>query len=348
MNGRGILGFKVGARLKKSAWGRVRPTTFPPDDRSRTDDGLVCQIEELLHFRDSGYLSGWAFHPEHHLCDLAYQLPGEGPTVIANWRLPTPELIHAYGPQAAQCGFTVRIDVTDPARLRDVSLNFSSTSGGYFVVRDLPVNALARDPYHRLQAEYFQSLRELQHPRVLEIGSRNRTGQVRRDLIGPRTSYVGLDVVDGENVDVVGDAHNLSRLFEPRGFDSVFSVSTFEHLAMPWKAAIEANRVMKVGATLMVATHQTWPLHEQPWDFWRFSDSAWSALFNRFTGFEVVHTAMGEPASVVSHVLHSPTLYLPDRPARLASAVVCRKTGEPRVDWEVPLPEILDTRYKDD
>jgi hypothetical protein len=34
------------------------------------------------------------------------------------------------------------------------------------------------------------------------------------------------------------------------------------------KVALEMNRIMKTGGLVMLATHQTWPLHEVPWDFW--------------------------------------------------------------------------------
>lgn len=163
--------------------------------------------------------------------------------------------------------------------------------------------------------------------------------------MGAGNSYVGLDVLSGENVDVVGDAHDMAGLFDPESFDSVFSMSTFEHLAMPWKAALEINRVLAQGGTVMVATHQTWPLHEQPWDFWRFSDNTWAALFNEYTGFRIERVAMGEPASIVPHQMQPHTIMHPVHPAMMASAVICRKTGPPKVGWEVPLSEIIDSAY---
>ena len=72
-------------------------------------------------------------------------------------------------------------------------------------------------------------------------------------------TYTGIDIVAGENVDVVGDAHQLSEYFDEDCFDAVFSISTFEHLAMPWKAAIEINRVMKTGGVLMGTTIKPLP-----------------------------------------------------------------------------------------
>ncbi len=39
--------------------------------------------------------------------------------------------------------------------------------------------------------------------------------------------------MDGENVDLVIDAHRLSEYFDKESFDLVISFAVFEHLAMP-------------------------------------------------------------------------------------------------------------------
>ena len=59
--------------------------------------------------------------------------------------------------------------------------------------------------------------------------------------------YIVLDVLPGENVDVVCDAHELSTVFAPESFDYVVSHSAFEYLLMPWKVAIDMNHALKCG-----------------------------------------------------------------------------------------------------
>ena len=61
---------------------------------------------------------------------------------------------------------------------------------------------------------------------------------------------------------------------------------------MPWKVAIELNRVMKTGGLVLIHTHQTIGMHDLPWDFWRYSDTSWHGLFNEYTGFEIVETSL--------------------------------------------------------
>jgi hypothetical protein len=120
--------------------------------------------------------------------------------------------------------------------------------------------------------------------------------------------------------------------------------SVLEHLAMPWKFVLELNRVMKVGAPGIFTTHQCWPLHESPWDFWRVSSDAWPALLNGQTGFRIVDTAMGEPAMVVANVLHAVTDF-DDQLAYLGSSVMFEKVADTTLAWPVELEDFLQTSY---
>ncbi len=227
-------------------------------------------------------------------------------------------------------------------------VGFLTRSGALAVISDLAGHAMFHDPYHRLNRRFFDSLRDRAGISVLEIGSRNRSGHVRTGLVGAGASYVGLDIMEGDNVDVVGDAHDLARHFPAASFDAVFSISTFEHLLMPWRVALEINRVLKPGGVVFVATHQSFALHEQPADFWRFSDTAWQALFNRATGFEIDEAALGEPVHLVASMLHPVTAWLDRAPAFLGSAVLAHKIGPTSLAWDVRPDDVATLGYRDD
>ncbi len=135
-------------------------------------------------------------------------------------------------------------------------------------------------------------------PAMLDIGGRARS-RVQRSELFPDCDVTVLDIVADPGVDVVGDAHELSRLFAPDSFDFAMSISVFEHLLMPWKVAVELNRVMRPGGFVLVHTHQTIGMHDMPWDFLRYSDAAWAGIFNRYTGFEVIKTDMSRFLHIV-------------------------------------------------
>jgi hypothetical protein len=179
---------------------------------------------------------------------------------------------------------------------------------------------------------------------VLEIGSRARSGITRRERFQPPLEYIGFDISPGPNVDIVGDAHHLSRLVTTK-FDAAFSISTFEHLLMPWKVVLELNKVLDEGALVFTHIHQTWPLHDAPWDFWRLSQYAWHGLYNRHTGFEIIKAMHAEPAFVSPALVFPHFRGLDQAPWYLGSNCLARKIGSPEVAWEAEMDGIFDLAY---
>ncbi|MEA2758749.1 MAG: hypothetical protein QOH65_1362 [Methylobacteriaceae bacterium] len=94
----------------------------------------------------------------------------------------------------------------------------------------------------------------------------------------PRENYTMADVEEGKDVDVVADLHRLPADWTNR-FAAVVAISVFEHLERPWIAAREVARVLAPGGFCYIATHQTFPLHGYPSDFFRFSKEALRLIF---------------------------------------------------------------------
>lgn len=139
-------------------------------------------------------------------------------------------------------------------------------------------------------ADTFQRLiAEMESPDVLELGTRrwesNRPTH-HQAWVPNAASYVKADFMDGQDVDVVADAHDLEP-FADHSFDAVVAVSVWEHLERPWIAAQQVARVLRPGGVAMIATHQTFPIHGYPSDYFRFSDRALDLLFTD-AGLEVV------------------------------------------------------------
>lgn len=185
--------------------------------------------------------------------------------------------------------------------------------------------------------------------RVLEVGSRNVTGANRRSKFS-EAEYVGFDFYEGENVDVVGDVHKLSSYFAEAGsFDLVFSSAVFEHLHMPWVAATEIQKVLKVGGYVFIETHFSYSSHERPWHFFQFSDMGLRALFNDSLGFDLVDSGMSNP--ICGYFAHDSSLYLRYQPVielYCHSEILCRKRNEVRAfEWtSVDIDGVVEgTRY---
>jgi SAM-dependent methyltransferase len=157
---------------------------------------------------------------------------------------------------------------------------------------------------------------------------------------------IGLDVNAGPNVDVVGDAHELSKVLTEK-FDVVYSISVFEHLVMPWKAVLEINKILNDGGLLYISTHPCWPAHALPWDFYRFQKDSFRGLLNAATGFEILYLEEGLPAHIFPQVRDASTVGLEREPANLGVVVIARKIGPPRagLSWDVSVEEFLQTSY---
>ena len=126
------------------------------------------------------------------------------------------------------------------------------------------------------------------HQKVLEIGSWIAPGQeaiVCRRTIAPLVGeYVGLDMQDGNGVDVVADAKDIP--FPDNHFDVIISTDCYEHVDWPREVTHEAFRVLKPGGVFYLTTVFSFPIHGYPDDFWRFTPNCIRLLLED-AGFEV-------------------------------------------------------------
>lgn len=192
--------------------------------------------------------------------------------------------------------------------------------------------------------------------RILEIGSRDVTGpdlgvgwvNLRKRF--SKATYVGFDFYPGANVDVIGDAHQLSRYFEGQGkFDLIYSSAVFEHLHMPWVAAQEIEKILNVGGYVFIETHFSFSSHERPWHFFQFSDMGLRALFNHSLGFDLIDSGMSNPISgYFSGHADKHLRYLPVTELYCHSEILCRKReNSSNFEWStLGIDEVVEgTRY---
>lgn len=199
--------------------------------------------------------------------------------------------------------------------------------------------------------EYLRRLIKLsQFPTVLEIGSREVTKDSLVQILDFEKGtyrYIGFDILPGPNVDVVGDAHELSRYVPNDSIDLIISKSVFEHIAMPWKVILEMNKVLKKGGLVFINTFFMFPMHELPWDFWRYTTESWKTLFNNLTGFQIIRTEHNTPVKLL---LVEPNQYFKedDLVGFINSNVLACKISDydqNRLMWDVSANDILNTIY---
>jgi hypothetical protein len=153
---------------------------------------------------------------------------------------------------------------------------------------------------------FVQRCRAMEHPRVLELGTKRSLASrsTRHEHWVPNAGeYLGTDIEGGEDVDIVADMHRLTQVTGEEQFDVIISCSTFEHFKYPHLAAHEVMKALRIGGVVFIQTHQSFPLHAYPYDYFRFSREALTGLFGTQMGFRVVATDYEYPARVSSQRL---------------------------------------------
>lgn len=307
---------------------------------------LKYSIDVLAVFSDRLWLRGWLFDekPIQSLCLCAPGLEAGQWSLVSWGNTASPDVAAVHG----EIGKTVRFDeaVTISPREFDITqavIMVRYLDGEQATIANLGLSS--GQGASELAVQFRELITGRRLGELLEVGSRARSGITRRNFAPEGWSYLGVDIIDGPNVDVVGDAHDLASIFPARKFDAVMAFSVLEHLLMPWKFIIELNRILNDGAVGLFTTHQCWPLHDQPQDFWRFSDQAWHGLLNQATGFEILAARMGEPAYVVAQRCHSVTNFGVGQVGFLASSVLFRKVSGTSLAWPVSVRTVLSTNY---
>lgn len=111
---------------------------------------------------------------------------------------------------------------------------------------------------------------------VLEIGSQAFNGSLRTRAL-PGTHYVGIDMEEGDGVDLVVEPATPFPV-EDGSFDFVFATSVFEHDPSFWVTFLEMCRATKDGGFIYINVPSNGVVHGYPEDNWRFYPGAGKAL----------------------------------------------------------------------
>ena len=163
-------------------------------------------------------------------------------------------------------------------------------------MRDQNVSRFSNDKQisksHFYYLVYIPLLRELKSAidnyakgRVIDIGCGNKPHE--KIFEGKTTEYVGCDIVqsDLQKVDVLCEANNIP--LADNSFDTAFSTQTIEHVEDHQGLVNEAYRLLKPGGHFIVSGPMYWHLHEEPYDFFRFTKYGFTYIFEK-AGFEIV------------------------------------------------------------
>jgi SAM-dependent methyltransferase len=137
---------------------------------------------------------------------------------------------------------------------------------------------------HRILTADIKAAAGYAQGNLLDIGCGNKPYE---KLFSTVNKYVGCDIAQSsENVvDVICFADKLS--FEDASFDTVFSTQVIEHVDNFPGMIAESYRVLKKQGYLILTAPFCWELHEEPYDFHRFSKYGLQYDLEK-AGFEII------------------------------------------------------------
>lgn len=310
------------------------------------DKNLIIGIDKSWSNDYSIGIQGWVFHKQEPL-DKVELYVGDASVPISSWH-PRPDVAAMY-PQykfTSNCGFWAQVP-----RKTEHAVTFKTYYRNKITTRNLsftgfkPKSTMGPPKGGNPHDDFVKIVNESRLS-VLEIGSRV-VGPFEintRALFPNASSYTGFDYYPDSNTDVVGDAHSLSHYFPSKRFGAIFSVAVFEHLAMPWVVAIEINKLLEIGGVTYHLTHPAWPLHERPWDFWRFSDDGLRVLFSKPMGFEIIKVAFFAPLRMHMDDLQKGYENMPVEESFGGVQILARKIADVDTDrfkWDTTIEEVL-------
>lgn len=114
----------------------------------------------------------------------------------------------------------------------------------------------------------------------------------KKELMPFIKKYIGIDhpktslkYETDEKPDILADAADIPL---PNNYcETVIMISVLEHLKDPLTALKEASRILKKDGALILTTVQCYPLHDVPFDYFRFSKFSLKELLEA-SGFKII------------------------------------------------------------
>jgi SAM-dependent methyltransferase len=96
----------------------------------------------------------------------------------------------------------------------------------------------------------------------------------------PGKKYVGADLRNGPGVDVILNLHHIDLPSESVG--TVLILDTLEHVEFPRKAIENVHRILNKNGILVITSVMNFPIHDYPYDYWRFTPEGFRSLLKSF------------------------------------------------------------------
>lgn len=166
---------------------------------------------------------------------------------------------------------------------------FSDRSGNPFTNL---VPCIGNYESYLIRASILQAVKQAKdkfHGRLLDVGAGSSPYEELIMENGNVSDYIKLDFAisdyhQGHQLDLTWDGKTIP--LDSASIDTVFMTEVLEHVHKPGEMLLEIRRVLKQGGILFLTVPFTWPMHELPYDYHRFTPIALEAYLIE-AGFDV-------------------------------------------------------------
>lgn len=122
--------------------------------------------------------------------------------------------------------------------------------------------------------------KKMKFQNILEIGSKNYgNAQPFRKILN-YDEYIGVDLVEGDGVDLVVNLEDGLGPLESKKFDLIILCSIIEHSKRPWRLAENICSLISEHGMVYSSHPWVWRYHKYPDDYFRFSPQGIKEIFH--------------------------------------------------------------------
>jgi len=114
---------------------------------------------------------------------------------------------------------------------------------------------------------------------ILSVGAGGAVSELIERRMGARVTEIDID--PARKPDIVADVCDMN-MFADQSVDVIFMVEVLEHVKTPQLALDEMHRVLKPGGRLFLSTPFILPIHDAPYDFYRYTQFGLAHLCRGF------------------------------------------------------------------
>jgi 2-polyprenyl-3-methyl-5-hydroxy-6-metoxy-1,4-benzoquinol methylase len=125
--------------------------------------------------------------------------------------------------------------------------------------------------------------------KILELGSGRTVGNKHyysaKHLFDEKNDFIQSDVVKDFGHQIV----DVTKMKYNNEFDIILCLNVLEHVYDYEKAIKNIYQALKEGGTVAIAVPAFYPLHDEPHDYWRFTEHSLRKLLSGFKKVTVAH-----------------------------------------------------------